>query len=49
VAGWLLTFLFGILQRIAALLVSMHLAGTKTRAPTPSSLTHERARPRFGP
>lgn len=43
VAGWLLTFLLGILQRIVPFLVSMHLAGTQLRAPTPSALTHERA------
>lgn len=43
IAGWLLTFLLGILQRIVPFLVSMHLAGSKRRAPTPSSLTHERA------
>ncbi|MBE7417935.1 MAG: hypothetical protein HS128_09280 [Ideonella sp.] len=43
VAGWLLSFLFGILQRIVPFLVSMHLAGTIRRAPAPSALTHERA------
>jgi len=42
-AGWLTSFLFGILQRIVPFLVSMHLAGTRRRAPTPSSLTDERA------
>lgn len=42
-AGWLMSFLFGILQRIVPFLVSMHLAGTRRRAPTPSSLTDERA------
>jgi hypothetical protein len=42
-ALWLLSFLFGILQRIVPFLVSMHLAGTRRRAPTPSSLTDERA------
>jgi hypothetical protein len=41
--GWLMSFLFGILQRIVPFLVSMHLAGTMRRAPTPSSLTDERA------
>lgn len=43
VAGWLMSFLFGILQRIVPFLVSMHLAGTARRAPAPSALTHERA------
>ena len=41
-AGWLLSFLFGMLQRIVPFLVSMHLAGSQRRAPTPSSLTDER-------
>jgi hypothetical protein len=41
--GWLTSFLFGILQRIVPFLVAMHLAGTQRRAPTPSSLTDERA------
>lgn len=41
--GWLLSFLFGMLQRIVPFLVSMHLAGSRRRAPTPSSLTDERA------
>lgn len=40
--GWLTSFLFGILQRIVPFLVSMHLAGTRRRAPTPGSLTDER-------
>jgi hypothetical protein len=40
--GWLSSFLFGILQRIVPFLVSMHLAGTRRRAPTPGSLTDER-------
>ena len=40
--GWLASFLFGILQRIVPFLTSMHLAGTRRRAPTPSSLTDER-------
>jgi hypothetical protein len=40
--GWLGSFLFGILQRIVPFLVSMHLAGTRRRAPTPGSLTDER-------
>ena len=43
VAGWLSSFLFGILQRIVPFLLSMHLAGARRRAPTPSSLTDERA------
>jgi hypothetical protein len=43
VAGWLFSFLFGILQRIVPFLVSMHLAGARRRAPTPASLTDERA------
>ncbi len=41
--GWLTSFLFGILQRIVPFLVAMHLGGTVKRAPTPSSLTDERA------
>jgi hypothetical protein len=40
--GWLSSFVFGILQRIVPFLVSMHLAGTRRRAPTPGSLTDER-------
>jgi hypothetical protein len=40
VAGWLLTFLLAMLQRIAPFLASMHVAGK--RPPTPSSLTAER-------
>ena len=40
---WLMSFLFGILQRIVPFLVSMHLAGAGRRAPTPSGLTDERA------
>jgi len=43
VLGWLASFLFGILQRIVPFLAAMHLAGTRRRAPTPSSLTDERA------
>jgi hypothetical protein len=42
VAGWLLTFLLGMLQRIAPFLASMHAAAGTRRAPTPSSLTAER-------
>lgn len=41
--GWLSSFLFGIVQRIVPFLVAMHLGGTVKRAPTPSSLTDERA------
>jgi hypothetical protein len=40
--GWLTSFLFGILRRIVPFLVSMHLAGTQRRAPTPAGLTDER-------
>lgn len=43
VLGWLASFLFGILQRIVPFLAAMHLAGTRRRAPTPSSLTDGRA------
>lgn len=43
VAAWLDSFLFGILQRIVPFLLAMHLAGARRRAPTPSSLTDERA------
>jgi hypothetical protein len=46
VAGWLLTFLLAILQRIVPFLASMHAspgaAGPRARPPTPSSLTAER-------
>lgn len=46
VAGWLLTFLLGILQRIVPFLASMHAGGSPARPrrlpPTPSSLTAER-------
>jgi hypothetical protein len=46
VAGWLLTFLLGILQRIVPFLASMHAGRARTGArrlpPTPSSLTAER-------
>jgi len=41
--GWLSSFAFGILQRIVPFLVAMHLGGNVKRAPTPSSLTDERA------
>jgi hypothetical protein len=39
VAGWLLSFLFGVLQRILPFLGSMHAARGRRRAPTPSALT----------
>jgi hypothetical protein len=39
VAGWLLSFLFGILQRILPFLASMHAAQGRKRPPTPSALT----------
>jgi hypothetical protein len=42
VGGWLMSFLFGILQRIVPFLASMH-ATRGRRSPTPSSLTDERA------
>ena len=42
VAGWLLTFLLGVLQRIVPFLASMHRAPGKRLPPTPSSLTAER-------
>jgi hypothetical protein len=42
VAGWLLSFVLGILQRIVPFLASMHAARGKHRPPTPSSLTAER-------
>jgi len=42
IAGWLLSFVLGILQRIVPFLASMHAARGKHRPPTPSSLTAER-------
>lgn len=45
IGGWLLTFVFGILQRIVPFLASMHAGqgqGAKRLPPTPSSLTAER-------
>jgi hypothetical protein len=39
VAGWLLSFLFGVLQRILPFLASMHAAQGRKRPPTPSALT----------
>jgi hypothetical protein len=43
VAGWLLTFLLGVLQRIAPFLASMHAVPGAGRPPTPSTLTDHRA------
>jgi hypothetical protein len=40
--GWLLTFLLGVLQRIAPFLASMHAVGGPGRPPSPSMLTDER-------
>lgn len=40
---WLLSFLLGMLQRILPFLAAMHAAGAGRRAPTPSSLTDDRA------
>lgn len=42
IGGWLLSFVLGMLQRIAPFLASMHAAGRGRRAPTPSSLSSER-------
>ncbi len=42
VGGWLLGFLFGVLQRILPFLASMHAAQGQKRPPTPSALTPER-------
>lgn len=42
VGVWLLSFLFGILQRILPFLASMHAAQGQKRPPTPSALTLER-------
>jgi hypothetical protein len=42
IAGWLLTFLLGVLQRIAPFLASMHAVAGKGRPPTPSTLTDDR-------
>jgi len=39
VAGWLLTFLLGVLQRILPFLAAMHAAQGRRRPPTPSALT----------
>lgn len=43
VPGWLLGFLFAILQRILPFLASMHAARRRPRPPTPSALTLEAA------
>ncbi|MFT3820772.1 MAG: hypothetical protein QM750_24665 [Rubrivivax sp.] len=43
VAGWLLTFLLGVLQRILPFLAAMHAAQGRRRPPTPSALTLPRA------
>jgi hypothetical protein len=43
VAGWLLTFVLGILQRIVPFLAAMHAGRGRRRPPTPSSLTDERS------
>ena len=42
IGGWLLSFVLGMLQRIAPFLASMHAAGSGRRAPTPSSLSSQR-------
>lgn len=42
VCGWLLTFLFGVLQRVLPFLASMHAGQKLKRGPTPSALTQER-------
>ncbi len=39
VAGWLLSFLLGVLQRILPFLAAMHAAQGRRRPPTPSALT----------
>lgn len=43
VGGWLLSFLFGMLQRIVPFLAAMHAARGRKRPPTPSALTLESA------
>jgi hypothetical protein len=43
VGGWLLSFLFGVLQRILPFLASLHAARGQRRPPTPSALTSDRA------
>lgn len=42
IGGWLLSFLFGVLQRILPFLASMHAARGQKRPPTPSALTLDR-------
>ena len=42
IAGWLLTFLLGVLQRIGPFLASMHAPPGQRRPPTPSTLTDDR-------
>ncbi len=42
IAGWLLTFLLGMLQRILPFLASMHASQGRNRPATPSSLSAER-------
>ncbi|MBX3634477.1 MAG: hypothetical protein KF683_03665 [Rubrivivax sp.] len=41
VAGWLLSFLFGVLQRVLPFLASLHAARGRKRPPTPSALAHD--------
>ncbi len=43
IGGWLLSLLFGVLQRILPFLASMHAAKGQRRPPTPSALTLDRA------
>ena len=43
IAGWLLSFVLGVLQRIVPFLALMHAARGRRRPPTPSSLTDERS------
>lgn len=43
IAGWLLSFVLGILQRVVPFLASMHAARGRHRPPTPSSMTDERS------
>jgi hypothetical protein len=43
IAGWLLTFLLGVLQRIAPFLASMHAVAGAGRRPSPSMLADERS------
>lgn len=42
IAGWLLTFLLGVLRRIVPFLASMHAAPGRRLPPTPSGLTAKR-------